>query len=74
MAFDVARFAHREGLDRIQLRRVSRELEDRQPRARIAWVQLILDVIASMTVGGGLDFRVPFIGMKLSVRPEFRSS
>lgn len=34
---------------------------------RVASVQLILDVLASETVGGGLDFRVPFIGMKLSL-------
>jgi hypothetical protein len=30
-------------------------------------VQLILEVVASKTAGGGLDFRVPFIGMKLSL-------
>ncbi len=34
---------------------------------RVASVQLILDVIASKARGGGLDFRVPFIGMKLRV-------
>jgi Trypsin-co-occurring domain 2 len=34
---------------------------------QVASVQLILDVIASETAGGGLDFRVPFIGMKLSL-------
>jgi hypothetical protein len=33
----------------------------------VASVQLILDVLASETIGGGLDFRVPFIGMKLSL-------
>jgi hypothetical protein len=32
---------------------------------RVASVQLILDVVASGTSGGGMDFRVPFIGMKL---------
>lgn len=32
---------------------------------RVASVQLILEVVASKTAGGGLDFRVPFIGMKL---------
>ena len=32
---------------------------------RVASVQLILDVVSSRTVGGGLDFCVPFIGMKL---------
>ncbi len=31
----------------------------------VASVQLILEVVASKTAGGGLDFRVPFIGMKL---------
>jgi hypothetical protein len=34
---------------------------------KVASVQLILDVIASKSVGGGLDFRVPFIGLKLSL-------
>jgi hypothetical protein len=34
---------------------------------QVASVQLILDVVASATAGGGLDFRVPFIGMKLRV-------
>ncbi len=33
----------------------------------IASVQLILNVVASSTIGGGLDFCVPFIGMKLSI-------
>lgn len=32
---------------------------------RVASVQLILDVVASKAVGGGVDFRIPFIGMKL---------
>ena len=34
---------------------------------QVASVQLILHVVASKTAGGGLDFRVPFIGMKLRV-------
>ena len=34
---------------------------------QVASVQLILEVVASKTAGGGLDFRVPFIGMKLSI-------
>jgi hypothetical protein len=34
---------------------------------QVASVQLILDVVASKTVGGRLDFCVPFIGMKLSL-------
>lgn len=34
---------------------------------RVASVQLILEVVAGKTAGGGLDFRVPFIGMKLSL-------
>lgn len=32
---------------------------------QVASVQLILEVVASTTAGGGVDFRVPFIGMKL---------
>ncbi len=34
---------------------------------RVASVQLILKVIATSTLGGGLNFRVPVIGMQLSV-------
>jgi Trypsin-co-occurring domain 2 len=34
---------------------------------QVASVQLILDVLASETAGGGVDFCVPFIGMKLSL-------
>jgi NTP-dependent ternary system trypsin peptidase co-occuring protein len=34
---------------------------------QVASVRLILDVVASETAGGKLDFRVPFIGMQLSV-------
>jgi hypothetical protein len=34
---------------------------------QVASVRLILDVVASKAAGGGLDFRVPFIGMKLRV-------
>jgi hypothetical protein len=32
---------------------------------QVASVQLILEVVASATAGGGLDLRLPFIGMKL---------
>jgi Trypsin-co-occurring domain 2 len=34
---------------------------------QVASLQLILEVVASSTAGGGLDFRVPFIGMKLKL-------
>lgn len=34
---------------------------------RIGLVQLILEVVASKTVGGGLEFCVPFTGMKLKL-------
>jgi NTP-dependent ternary system trypsin peptidase co-occuring protein len=34
---------------------------------RMESVQLVLNVVATESAGGGLDFRVPFIGMKLSV-------
>jgi hypothetical protein len=34
---------------------------------RVASVQLTLHAIASETAGGSLDFRVPFIGMKLKL-------
>jgi hypothetical protein len=34
---------------------------------QVASVQLILEAIVSQTAGGGLDFRIPFIGMKLKL-------
>ena len=40
---------------------------------RVASVQLILEAVASTTAGGGLDFRVPFIGMKLRLGAKVTS-
>src|SRR5262249_41906410 len=37
---------------------------------QVVSVKLSLDVVASKTAGGGVDFRVPFIGMKLRVGAE----
>ena len=51
--------------DSIKQAGVSRASQSRD--LQVASVQLILDVVASKTVGGGLDFRLPFIGMKLSL-------
>jgi hypothetical protein len=51
--------------DSIQQAGVSRSSQTKD--LQVASVQLILDVVASNTVGGGVDFRVPFIGMKLSL-------
>lgn len=51
--------------DSIRQAGLSRTSETRD--LQVASVQLILDVVASKTIGGGLDFRVPFIGMKLSL-------
>ncbi len=51
--------------DSIKRAGVSRTSKTRD--LQVASVQLILEVVASKTVGGGLDFRVPFIGMKLSL-------
>lgn len=34
---------------------------------RVTSVQLILEVVATSTLGGGLSFRVPVLGMQLSV-------
>jgi hypothetical protein len=34
---------------------------------QVASVQLVLNVVATESAGGKLDFRVPFIGMKLSM-------
>lgn len=44
---------------------VSRTLQNRD--LQVASVQLILEVVASKAAGGRVDFRVPFIGMKLSL-------
>ena len=49
--------------DSIKQAGVSRTSETRD--MEVASVKLILDVVASKTAGGGLDFCVPFIGMKL---------
>ena len=51
--------------DSIKRAGISRASQDRD--LQVASVQLILDVVAAKTAGGGLDFRVPFIGMKLRV-------
>lgn len=51
--------------DSIKRAGVSRTSQARDLQA--ASVQLILRVVASKTAGGGVDFRVPFIGMKLRV-------
>jgi hypothetical protein len=51
--------------DSVKKAGVSRTSQTRD--LRVASVQLILDVVASKTVGGGLNFCVPVIGMKLSV-------
>lgn len=51
--------------DSIRQAGVSRTSQTRD--LQVASVQLILDVVASKAVGGGLDFRVPFVGMKLRV-------
>ena len=50
--------------DSIKQAGVSRTSQTRD--LHVASAQLILDVVAAKTAGGGLDFRVPFIGMKLS--------
>jgi Trypsin-co-occurring domain 2 len=49
--------------DSIKRAGVSRTSQARD--LQVASVKLILDVVASKSTGGGLDFRVPFIGMKL---------
>jgi Trypsin-co-occurring domain 2 len=49
--------------DSIKRAGVSRTSQTRD--LQVASVKLILDVVASKTAGGGVDFRVPFIGMKL---------
>ena len=49
--------------DSIRQAGISRASQTRD--LQVASVQLILDVVARKAVGGGLDFRVPFIGMSL---------
>jgi Trypsin-co-occurring domain 2 len=44
---------------------VSRASQD--PDFQVTSVQLVLKVVAAGTSGGSLDFRVPFIGMRLKV-------
>ena len=51
--------------DSIKRAGVSRTSQTRD--LHVVSVQLVLDVVASKTAGGGLDFCVPFIGMKLRV-------
>src|ERR1700722_4199694 len=34
---------------------------------QVSSIQLILHTVATIKTGGGVDFRVPFIGMKLSL-------
>lgn len=51
--------------DSIRQAGVSRTAQARD--LQVASVRLILDVVASKTAGGGVDFCVPFIGMRLSV-------
>lgn len=51
--------------DSIKRAGVSRTSQTRD--LQVVSVKLILDVVASKTAGGGVDFRVPFIGMKLRV-------
>ena len=51
--------------DSIKRAGISRTSQDTD--RQVASVQLILDVVAAKTAGGGLDFCVPFIGMKLRV-------
>lgn len=40
---------------------------------RVVSVQLILEAVAATTAGGGLDFRIPFIGMKLRLGAKVTS-
>jgi Trypsin-co-occurring domain 2 len=51
--------------DSIKRAGVSRTAQTQE--LQVASVQLILEVVASKTAGGGLDFCVPFIGMRLSL-------
>jgi len=54
--------------DSVKQARVSRTSETRD--LQVTSVQLILQVVASKSTGGRLEFCVPFIGMKLSLGAE----
>lgn len=49
------------------IRRAGVSATSRTSDLRVAKVQLVLNVVAAKAAGGGLDFRVPFIGMTLGV-------
>jgi hypothetical protein len=49
----------------IKIAGISRTDNDRD--LRVTSVQLVLKTIASETAGGGVDFRIPFLGMGLKV-------
>ena len=49
----------------IKIAGISRTDDDRD--LRVTSVQLVLKTIASETAGGGVDFRIPFLGMNLKV-------
>lgn len=51
--------------DAIRLANISNTDCDRD--LRVASVQLTLHAVATLAGGGGIDFRVPFVGMKLKV-------
>jgi hypothetical protein len=55
------------GVVKASVRRAGVSRTSQSPDLRVASVQLILEAIASVTAGGGLDFCVPFIGMKLQL-------
>jgi Trypsin-co-occurring domain 2 len=57
--------------DSIKRAGISRTSQDRD--LQVASVQLILEVVAAKTAGGSLDFRVPFIGMKLRIGGQVTS-
>lgn len=55
------------GVVKNSIRRAGVSGTSRTSDLRVAKVQLILNVVAAKAAGGRLDFRVPFIGMKLRV-------
>lgn len=51
--------------DAIKLAGISSTDSDRD--LRVSSIQLVLNAIATVKAGGGVDFRIPFLGMKFSI-------
>jgi hypothetical protein len=55
------------GVVKASVRRAGISRASQSRDLQVASVQLILEALASETAGGGIDFRIPFIGMQLKL-------